>query len=311
MEKNKQLQKRPLETIENEINFYKQQTAIGMIEIGKRLIEAKEQVSHGEWEEWLETKVDFSKSTAKNFIRVAKEFPNRQAIVDLGQTKIFKLLDLPQEEREDFISQPHKVNGQTKTVDEMTTRELQKAIKEKKEAELKLKQKEEENNKLTKELEQEKNKPKEKEYIETVVDKTDYKAIDRLNNELLQKEEALANIRDKTSLLERELHIYKQDSLEYEQFKKDIDTLTKTKDDLGRQIDGIKETTRLVSDIDIFLKEKLAPIKYSKSILDCQNEDIVIENLSEIVNMIQDWCYEIKSVIPNLNNNFVEGKVIE
>ena len=77
----------------------------------------------------------------------------------------------------------------------MTTRELQKAIKEKKEAELKLKQKEEENNKLTKELEQEKNKPKEKEYIETVVDKTDYKAIDRLNNELLQKEEALANIR--------------------------------------------------------------------------------------------------------------------
>ena len=99
-----------------------------MIEIGKRLIEAKEQVSHGEWEEWLETKVDFSKSTAKNFIRVAKEFPNRQAIVDLGQTKIFKLLDLPQEEREDFISQPHKVNGQTKTVDEMTTRELQKII---------------------------------------------------------------------------------------------------------------------------------------------------------------------------------------
>lgn len=178
----------------------------------------------------------------------------------------------------------------------------------------KLKEKDEENKKLQNQLELEQNKPKEKEYIEKIVDNTDYSLQSKLNkieNELREKTKELSHITDKTSLLERELYIYKQDSMEYEQFKKDVEYLTKTKEDLGRQIDGIKETTRLVCDIDDFLKNKLAPMKYSKSILDCKNEEVVIDNLSEIVNMVQDWCYDIKNVIPNLNNNFVEGVVIE
>jgi chromosome segregation ATPase len=311
MSEENKLQVRPLETIENEINFYKQQTAIGIIEIGKRLIEAKEQLPHGEWGKWLEERVEFSNVTATRFMRVAKEGGNLSTLKDLSQSKIFALLDIPQEEREEFISNPHEVNGQTKTVDEMTSRELQKVIKEKKELENKINDKEKETEQLKQELEKEKNKPKEKEYVETVIDKTDYNKINQLNNELKQKENELSNVNDKTILLEKELYIYKQDSKEYEQFKKDIETLTQTKENLGRQINGIKETTRL-SDIDEFLKGKLAPVKYSKSILDCKNEEIVIENLSEIINMVENWCYEIKNIIPNLNNNnFVEGMVIE
>lgn len=311
MSEENKLQIRPLETIESEINFYKQQTAIGIIEIGKRLIEAKEQLPHGEWGKWLEEKVEFAQSTANKFMKCASEFSNSESVRNLGSKKLFSLLSIPQDEREEFISQPHEVNGQTKTVDEMTTRELQKVIKEKKELENKIYEKENETKQLKQELEKEKNKPKEKEYIETVVDKTDYNKINQLNNELKQKENELSNINDKTILLEKELYIYKQDSKEYEQFKKDIETLTQTKEDLGRQINGIKETTRLMSEIDEFLKGKLAPVKYSKSILDCKNEEIVIENLSEIINMVENWCYEIKNVIPNLNNNFVEGMVIE
>jgi hypothetical protein len=57
---------------------------------------------------------------------VANEFGNVASIAHLGTAKIFTLLDLPSEEREDFISESHEVNGQTKTVDEMTSRELQK-----------------------------------------------------------------------------------------------------------------------------------------------------------------------------------------
>ncbi|NSB17469.1 hypothetical protein BCD95_005728 [Clostridium beijerinckii] len=59
-------------------------------------------------------------------MRVANEFSNTSSLKDLGQTKIFALLEIPQNKREDFTSQPHEINGRTKTIDEMTTRELQK-----------------------------------------------------------------------------------------------------------------------------------------------------------------------------------------
>ncbi|HHX62470.1 MAG TPA: DUF3102 domain-containing protein [Epulopiscium sp.] len=112
---------RSLGIIEEEINFYKTQTALGIIEIGKRLIEAKEQLKHGEWGKWLEEKVDFKKSTANNFMRVAKEFPNFQTLGNLTQSKLFALLDVPEEKREDFI--------QENDVNEMTTRQLKDKIR--------------------------------------------------------------------------------------------------------------------------------------------------------------------------------------
>lgn len=138
------LPSRPLELIEAEINFYKAQTASGIIEIGKRLIEAKQQLQHGEWGKWLEEKVDFSQNTANQFMRVAREFSNSESIKNLGTRKLFLLLDVPAEGREEFVQQAHTVNGQEKTVDEMTTRELQESIRAKNELEEKLKQTESE-----------------------------------------------------------------------------------------------------------------------------------------------------------------------
>lgn len=125
-----QQQIKPLEIIEGEINFYKQQTAIGIMEIGKRLIEAKEQLPHGEWGKWLKEKVEFSDRTARRFMQCSSEFSNSSTLRNLGQTKLFALLDVPLDDREEFMSTSHEVNGETKTVDEMTSRELQQAIKE-------------------------------------------------------------------------------------------------------------------------------------------------------------------------------------
>lgn len=116
---------RPLEVIETEINFYKQQTATGIIEIGKRLIEAKSQLEHGQWGKWLEGKVDFKRETARKFMLVAEQFSNSQSLGNLNQTKIFALLDLPQDQREEFI--------ETHNVESLTTRQLQEEIKKVKE----------------------------------------------------------------------------------------------------------------------------------------------------------------------------------
>lgn len=54
---------------------------------------------------------------ANRFIRIANEFgkeANLTSLLNLGSTKVFALLDVPSEEREDFISQSHEVNGQNK-----------------------------------------------------------------------------------------------------------------------------------------------------------------------------------------------------
>ena len=58
---------RPIEVITAEIWLYKQQAGAAILEIGRRLNEAKAQLSHGEWLPWLEEKVEFSEVTAQRF----------------------------------------------------------------------------------------------------------------------------------------------------------------------------------------------------------------------------------------------------
>ena len=143
------LQPQLVDKLTTEILILKQQTAQNIIEIGKRLVQVKDSLDHGEWLPWLETKVDFKVTTASKFMRVAKEFSNFQTYESLNQSKIFALLDLPVEDREEFTNKPHELpSGETKTINEMTTRELQAAIKAQKEAERRAMRAESENQHL-------------------------------------------------------------------------------------------------------------------------------------------------------------------
>ena len=117
-----------------EIKILSQQTAANIIEIGKRLKMAKEHVGHGEWGNWIESNFEMSHKTANRFMQAAEQFGNSSTMTNLNPSKIYALLDVPATDREEFIAQPHEVNGQQKTVDEMTTRELAGAIRAKKEA---------------------------------------------------------------------------------------------------------------------------------------------------------------------------------
>lgn len=103
------------------------------IEIGRRLHEAKEMLAHGEWGPWLRDEVSFSQSTANNFMRIFDEYgadqitldgavAKSQALGNLSYTKALKLLALPEEEREEFV--------ETHDVESMSSRELEKAIKD-------------------------------------------------------------------------------------------------------------------------------------------------------------------------------------
>ncbi|MBX8942552.1 MULTISPECIES: DUF3102 domain-containing protein [unclassified Lysinibacillus] len=119
---------RSTDVIAAEINAIKFQTQTMMLqassEIGKRLIEAKEQLPHGEWGKWLKENVEYSQSTANNLMQIHVEYSsNSQAFGNLSYSKAVALLGIEAENREAFL--------QENDVDEMSTRELQKIVKEK------------------------------------------------------------------------------------------------------------------------------------------------------------------------------------
>lgn len=97
-----------------------------IIAIGKCLIEAKAVLPHGEWGNWLKNEVEYSQSTANNFMRLSEEFSNSQSIGNLSYTHALKLLAVPKEEREEFVE---KVDAEN-----LSVKELEKAIKERDEA---------------------------------------------------------------------------------------------------------------------------------------------------------------------------------
>lgn len=121
---------RDIDIITEEINFYKQQAGMAILEIGKRLAEAKSQLSHGEWLPWLEEKVEFSERSAQQYIRLWKEYGKSATVADLGVRKALVLLALPESEREEFAAEKHVVDGAEKTARDMTAKELEKAIAE-------------------------------------------------------------------------------------------------------------------------------------------------------------------------------------
>ncbi|MBQ0167487.1 MAG: DUF3102 domain-containing protein [Treponema sp.] len=136
---------RDINTITTEIKVLQKQTERLVleyaIEVGRRLCEAKELLEHGEWGKWLKEEVSFSQSTANNLMKIYTEYgdaqgclfgarANSQALGNLSYTKALSLLALPENEREDFVKE-HDVEN-------ISTRELDRLIKEKEAVERKL-----------------------------------------------------------------------------------------------------------------------------------------------------------------------------
>ena len=116
-----------------------QQIMLGYaVEIGRRLEEVKAILPHGQWGDYLKNEVDYSQSTANNFMRIYREYGAAQqslfggeakskAFANLTYTKALRLLAIPnEEEREQFMAE-HDVES-------MSNRELDKALKEREEA---------------------------------------------------------------------------------------------------------------------------------------------------------------------------------
>lgn len=123
-------QVRDIEAITAEILDAKRAGGEAILTIGRGLIEAKALLSHGEWLPWLEERVEFSEKAAQRFMLLARKYSNPTTLSDLGASKALILLAIPDEVRDEFIEAPHVVDGEEKTVTDMSVRELKAAIKE-------------------------------------------------------------------------------------------------------------------------------------------------------------------------------------
>ncbi len=128
--------------IASEINNIKHKTdkmiLQNCVQIGRCLTEAKAVLAHGEWGKWLKESVSYSERTANYLMQIYREFGpkpasrpggllNPQPVADLGFTQAVILLGIPAEEREKFMA--------CHDVENMSKRELQEAVREKRQVE--------------------------------------------------------------------------------------------------------------------------------------------------------------------------------
>lgn len=147
------------------MEFHMRGTINEAIEIGRRLVEARNVAKHGEWMPFLEQETPFSYDKANNLIKVFEAYGDQQKSLfgtelsnfdtyqNLSFSQALALLSVPEEERAEFVEENH--------VEDMTTRELQQAIRERDEARKTVEGFEEDNKELAAKLRQKEERIKE------------------------------------------------------------------------------------------------------------------------------------------------------
>lgn len=113
------------------------QLASNLIEIGRLLVEAKTMVAPADWEKYIWDNFGYSTSSADNWMKLYREYgDNQESLFDsfrdsqtfgkLSYTQLLALTALPAEERSAFV--------ESHDVENMSTRQLQQAIRERDEA---------------------------------------------------------------------------------------------------------------------------------------------------------------------------------
>lgn len=124
---------RTLDVVAAEIRTLTASMLNGIIEIGRRLAEAKTMVPYGQFGNWVKENTGYSSSTANNFMRLFEEYGSAQSslfgataesqtIGKLSYTKALALLALPAEDRESFAEEVH--------AEDISVRELREKIRE-------------------------------------------------------------------------------------------------------------------------------------------------------------------------------------
>ncbi|MEX5940543.1 DUF3102 domain-containing protein [Staphylococcus haemolyticus] len=298
-----------LTTIETEIKSYQNIAGQSIFEIGRRLKHVKENdLVHGEWSKWLKS-VNFNDSQARKFIKVSDEFQKRSMSNTLGVEALYQIATLPEPER----TKEHTTsNGETKTPDEMTVRELRELKKQ-------LKQRDEQNAKLQSQVEQaqrseeiakkqlEDAESREPEVIEKYMEPEDYQ---ETKNALAQSRHQQKLIEQRNQKLEKDIKEMEQrrdevseKSQKYDELNKALGDMNRKLDDGQRRLKAQKEVYDLVKKGEALIKE-IAPMTYFI------HDEYILSN-EYAIKPIKKIADDLLDLSQKLNKQISKGDVID
>ena len=125
--------KMDLISITQQIKTHLNRMRTDIIEVGNLLIEAKKQVAHGDWQDWLDCNFKLTDRTAQRFMKCAERFGKATMSSLLSSSQMFELLTLPAAHTETFIQQKLAENNPVQNMSIKQLREEIKTFKQKKE----------------------------------------------------------------------------------------------------------------------------------------------------------------------------------
>lgn len=109
-----------LNEVEARIHAHIQSAYGSMLQVGRDLIDAKELVPHGEWENWVLKNAHMSVRQAQNLMKAARDVAPGSRLEALPISKIQEILALPEPEREAMAERAQS--------EDMTVKQLREAI---------------------------------------------------------------------------------------------------------------------------------------------------------------------------------------
>lgn len=269
--------------------------------IGKELYEAQQKLSNnrnGVFEKWY-TALGFKKQSVYNYINryqyIVQNLDNKKQIETFQelppslQNEVSKKSAIPELNQAVF-------NGDIKTHKEY--KEMERKLKEAEEAKAQaerqieaLKKSEQAAIQRMEELEDQ-----EPKVIERVIE--DETKINRLQHELRKHQEEIRK-------LQSEIDKDKQTVEDFNELKKQIESLKSEKDSVIREIESAGTIGKFIARVERSFEEDLAPIKYTRALRDAKDNKAVIKAVNNILEMVEDWVYEIRKEIPK-NFDYVE-----
>lgn len=134
----------------------------------------------------------------------------------------------------------------------------------------------------------------------------DYEVVrDTLSEEISVRDERISQIeREK-----EELKTLEATDSDFERVRRSIQDVHTDRHDVKRQMDSAVSISELYIEVEHLLKNKLAPIRYSRALLERRDSKVVMDNLRGILDVVKDWTQEMEVYLPSGNYIDIKSEV--